>query len=87
MIKEIKKLISKWVSDNFGKSELEDPSWNIDHLAEYLSKNLKIEELEIYKETLKKIWDSSCSINTLELVKKAFNDVQNLEEKDESKRE
>lgn len=31
-----KEKIEDWVRENFGDSEVEDPSWNIDLLAEYL---------------------------------------------------
>lgn len=32
----IKEIITDWVRDNFGDSEVEDPSWNIDLLAEHI---------------------------------------------------
>lgn len=30
-------IIHKWVADNFGQSEADDPSWNIEALADHLS--------------------------------------------------
>ena len=30
--------IYEWVAENFGESEAEDPSWNIEALADHLSK-------------------------------------------------
>lgn len=36
----IKSMIRKWVRDNFGESEINDTSWNIDLLAEYIEKEL-----------------------------------------------
>ena len=38
----IKELIYEWVSENFGQSEADDPSWNIEELADYLEENLKL---------------------------------------------
>lgn len=66
----IKKIIYNWVADNFGESEANDPSWNIEALAEYieskLSKNYnKVNRAKgILNDTLCKIgcgyadWDS-----------------------------
>ena len=34
---QYKDIITKWVADNFGQSEAEDPSWSIDALAEHLA--------------------------------------------------
>lgn len=39
----IKSIITDWVRDNFGDSEVEDPSWNIDLLAEYVKEKIKEE--------------------------------------------
>lgn len=36
----IKSMIRKWVKNNFGESEVNDPSWNIDLLAEYIESKL-----------------------------------------------
>lgn len=36
----IENVIYKWVSDNFGESEADDPSWNIMRLAQYLNEQL-----------------------------------------------
>lgn len=32
-------IIYKWVADNFGQSEADDPSWNIEALADHISKS------------------------------------------------
>lgn len=32
-------IIYKWVADNFGESEADNPSWNIEALADHLSKS------------------------------------------------
>lgn len=32
-------IIYKWVADNFGQSEADDPSWSIEALADHLSKS------------------------------------------------
>lgn len=38
--------IHEWVADSFGTQEAEDPSWNIEALADYLSKtDIKPDEL------------------------------------------
>lgn len=42
-------IIYKWVADNFGQSEADDPSWDIKALAEHLSKSdIKPDELSAY---------------------------------------
>lgn len=39
-------IIYKWVADNFGQSEADDPSWSIEALADHLSKSdIKPDEL------------------------------------------
>lgn len=41
--------IHEWVAENFGQSEADDPSWNIEALADHLSKtDIKPEELNAY---------------------------------------
>lgn len=37
----IKKIITDWVRENFGESEVNDPSWNIDLLAKHIETQLK----------------------------------------------
>lgn len=32
-------IIYKWVAENFGESEAENPSWNIEALADHISKS------------------------------------------------
>lgn len=42
-------IIHKWVADNFGTQEAEDPSWNIEALADHLSKSdIDPDELNAY---------------------------------------
>lgn len=42
-------IIYKWVADNFGESEAEDPSWNIEALADHISKSdIDPDELNAY---------------------------------------
>lgn len=45
--KKIHDIIYAWVEDNFGESEANDPSWNIESLAHEISKANNI--LSIYK--------------------------------------
>lgn len=37
----MKELIHKWVKENYGQSEADNPSWDIDLLAEYIRKEFK----------------------------------------------
>lgn len=39
MKKEFEKIIYEWVKTNYGKSEADDPSWNIKALADELDKH------------------------------------------------
>lgn len=42
-------IIYKWVADNFGQSEADDPSWSIEALADHLSKSdINPDELNAY---------------------------------------
>lgn len=51
--------IYEWVAENFGQNEADDPSWNIEALADHLSKtNLKPDELNAYTK--------SCVYSTLD---------------------
>lgn len=51
--------IYEWVSDNFGQSEADDPSWSIEALAKHLSESdIKPEELNAYTK--------SCVYSTLD---------------------
>ena len=34
-------IIKTWVAENFGQSEVDDPSWNIEALANYIDENQK----------------------------------------------
>ena len=42
--KELAKSIKEWVKYNFGESEADDPSWDINALAHHLSLELKKKE-------------------------------------------
>ena len=44
----IKKIITDWVRENFGESEVNDPSWNIDLLAKHIETQLKKQTDERY---------------------------------------
>lgn len=37
----IKDIIYDWVLENFGESEANDPSWNIEELAQHIEKEIK----------------------------------------------
>lgn len=37
--KKLETIIYEWVKQNFGESEADDPSWNIEALAEELAKH------------------------------------------------
>ena len=54
MESKIKDIIYEWVKKNFGESEADDPSWNIEALAEELNKHQHElywqQELEYLKE-------------------------------------
>lgn len=39
-------LIKTWVAENFGQSEVDDPSWNIEALADYIDENQEPKHLE-----------------------------------------
>lgn len=43
--KKIGETIYEWVKQNFGESEADDPSWNIEALAEELSKSSLIHDI------------------------------------------
>ena len=57
---EFKQFIYKWVKDNFGESEADDPSWSIDELAKALrGEYYRIkdrEELEFIKEDVRYVY-------------------------------
>lgn len=36
---ELEQVIRSWVTDNFGQSETDDPSWNIEALSEHVAKH------------------------------------------------
>jgi hypothetical protein len=36
----IKEIIRQWLYENYGKSELVNPAWNITELAKYIAKNI-----------------------------------------------
>ena len=46
-------IIYKWVADNFGQSEADDPSWSIEALADHLSKSdINPDELNAYTKNM-----------------------------------
>lgn len=46
-------IIYKWVADNFGQSEADNPSWNIKALADHLSRSdINPDELNAYTKSL-----------------------------------
>lgn len=53
---ELNIIICKWVEKNFGMSEVENPSWDIDKLANYIAEQyggpLEEEEAEQYELTM-----------------------------------
>lgn len=52
-------IIYKWVADNFGESEADNPSWNIEALADHISKSdIDPNELNAYTK--------SCVYSTLD---------------------
>lgn len=48
---QIKDIIYKYVSDNFGENEAEDPSWSIDALAQHLADELSKDTYTLVKHT------------------------------------
>lgn len=54
LAKELVKIIEKWVGENFGSQEVEDPSWSIEDLATEIAQNgyslFKIMQREYVKE-------------------------------------
>lgn len=48
-MKTFQEAIYEWVADHFGQSEADDPSWNIEALADHLNKtDIKPDELNAY---------------------------------------
>ena len=48
-MKTFHEAIYEWVAENYGQSEADDPSWNIEALADHLSKtDIKPDELNAY---------------------------------------
>ena len=74
----IKSMIRKWVRENFGESEVNDPSWNIDLLADYIESKLK-EKTNKWLDVLN-YWDSDvcdCAVrNGCENWYRAYEKVQ-----------
>lgn len=46
----IKKLIIDWVSDNYGRSEAEEPSWDIDALAKHIESKLAEKNRQLFEQ-------------------------------------
>ena len=59
LAEKLVKIIEKWVGENFGSQEVEDPSWNIEDLATKIAQNgyslFKIMEREFIKEDINDI--------------------------------
>lgn len=54
---DVKRLIESFVKTNYGDSEAENPSWNIDALAEYIANQGNVERrYEIIKHETKDYW-------------------------------
>lgn len=69
-------IIYKWVADNFGQSEADNPSWNIEALAEELTKHFHElywqQELEYLKEDVENYLDG---LNEYELTEQQMYNV------------
>lgn len=50
-------IIHKWVADNFGTQEADDPSWNIEALAKHLSES-DIDPDELSAMTKSRVYDT-----------------------------
>ena len=46
----MKEIIYNWVADNYGESEANDPSWNIDLLAEHIESKLADKEHKLFEQ-------------------------------------
>ncbi len=76
----IEQLIYKWVEKNFGKSEADNPSWNIEALAEELDKHFHElywqQELEYIKEDVENYLDG---LNVYQLTEEQlYNVAENI---------
>ena len=65
-------IIHKWVADNFGQSEADDPSWNIEALAKHLSES-NIHPDELSAMTKSRVYDTLDQHYVEEDVKKYAN--------------
>ena len=76
MKEKFNKIIYNWVAKNFGESEAEDPSWNIEALAEELDNHFHElywqQELEYLKEDVENYIDG---LNEYELTEKQMYNV------------
>ena len=75
MKEQFKNIIYNWVKENFGESEADDPSWNIDALAGELNKHFYElyykQELEFLKQDVENyINDSEIDGKKIELTEK-----------------
>ena len=81
----IKKIIYNWVKENFGESEADDPSWNIELLAGEIESKLndKLGEVDNLCDSIKdkceQILDDIDLLNTLSLVRDIKNDSQEIQ--------
>ncbi len=48
---QYKDIITKWVADNFGQSETEDPSWSIDALSAHLAGQVEKDSVLLHRHT------------------------------------
>ena len=68
----LKKFLHEWVKKNFGESEADDPSWNIDDLAHALKEefdkiNYKIETLNLRADVEMVAFDKDITLTEDEL--------------------
>ncbi len=82
---DIKKIIYNWVKENFGESEADDPSWNIELLAGEIESKLndKLDEVDNLCDSIndkcEQILDDIDLLNTLSLVRDIKDDSQEIQ--------
>lgn len=73
--KEFNKFLYRWVKDNFGQSEADDPSWSIKALAHDLSDEYwKIQE-RVERENIKEDIKYVAGNNDIELTEQELADI------------
>ena len=81
----IQKIIYNWVKENFGESEADDPSWNIELLAREIESKLndKLDEVDNLCDSIndkcEQILDDIDLLNTLSLVRDIKDDCQEIQ--------